>query len=107
MVFDKESAEALNKAFTEQMGTEEGQAAITKKGLSFIKDILKKESMARVVMPPSGMLYFPLCNTAYAMGELRTIAERTKECALCLTCKNHLLRLGRGKCWELDYERKD
>ena len=32
---------------------------------------------------------------------LNEITRRT-----CSTCRNHLLKIGGGKCWELDYEGK-
>lgn len=49
---EKISAEALNAAFLERMGTPEGRTELQEKGVLYIKKILREESFLRKVLPP-------------------------------------------------------
>jgi hypothetical protein len=49
---EKISAEALNAAFLERLGTPEGRTELQEKGVLYIKKILREESFLRKIMPP-------------------------------------------------------
>ncbi len=49
---EKISAEALNAAFLERMGTPEGRTELQEKGVLYIKKILREESFLRKILPP-------------------------------------------------------
>lgn len=49
---EKISAEALNAAFLERLGTAEGRTELQEKGVLYIKKILREESFLRKVLPP-------------------------------------------------------
>lgn len=49
---EKISAEALNAAFLERLGTPEGRTELQEKGVLYIKKILREESFLRKILPP-------------------------------------------------------
>jgi hypothetical protein len=49
---EKISAEALNAAFLERMGSPEGRTELQEKGVLYIKKILREESFLRKILPP-------------------------------------------------------
>jgi len=49
---EKMSAEALNAAFLERLGSPEGRTELQEKGVLYIKKILREESFLRKVLPP-------------------------------------------------------
>jgi hypothetical protein len=49
---EKISADALNAAFLERLGTPEGRTELTEKGVLYIKKILREESFLRKILPP-------------------------------------------------------
>lgn len=49
---EKISADALNSAFLERVGTPEGRTELTEKGVLYIKRILREESFLRKILPP-------------------------------------------------------
>jgi hypothetical protein len=49
---EKISAEALNAAFLERMGSPEGRTELQEKGILYIKKILREESFLRKILPP-------------------------------------------------------
>lgn len=52
MTMEKISAEALNAAFLERLGTPEGRTELQEKGVLYIKKILREESFLRKILPP-------------------------------------------------------
>lgn len=49
---EKISAEALNAAFLERLGSPEGRTELQEKGVLYIKKILREESFLRKILPP-------------------------------------------------------
>lgn len=61
---EKISAEALNAAFLERLGSPEGRSELQEKGVLYIKKILREESFLRKILPPQTVTKMDLQRSA-------------------------------------------
>lgn len=61
---EKISAEALNAAFLERLGSPEGRTELQEKGVLYIKKILREESFLRKILPPQTVTKMDLQRSA-------------------------------------------